>query len=30
MFGLDDVEVEPEIRSWQADLGDRDFGREVK
>lgn len=27
MVGLYEVEVEPEIRSWLADLGDRDFGR---
>jgi phage-related protein len=27
MAGLYDVEVEPEVRSWLAQLSDRDFGR---
>jgi hypothetical protein len=27
MAGLYEVETEPEVRSWLAGLGDRDFGR---
>ena len=27
MAGLYEVEIEPEVRSWLAGLGDRDFGR---
>jgi hypothetical protein len=27
MAGLYEVEVEPEVRSWLAQLSDRDFGR---
>jgi hypothetical protein len=27
MTGLDEVEVEPEVRSWLENLTDRDFGR---
>ena len=27
MAGLDEVEIEPEVRAWLASLSDRDFGR---
>ena len=27
MAGLYEVEIEPEVRSWLAQLSDRDFGR---